>query len=229
MNQDRIWDYFQNDAAGLAAFQMALPRYRFVAHALPAAGRVLNIGVGSGGLETLLLNSGRDVCCLDPSEKAIESMRQRLRLSSAQARVGYSQNIPFDAGSFDVVVMSEVLEHLDDTVLAATLVEVRRVLRPNGIFLGTVPANEVLSAEYAVCPDCGKVFHRWGHVQSFTSARMDSLLRGGFSKVRVDEVLFGMGEQLNWKGRLGWYLSRGLLALGVAGQAKNLFFRATVP
>jgi SAM-dependent methyltransferase len=44
---------------------------------------------------------------------------------------------PFADASFDAVVMGEVLEHLIHDFFA--LAEVRRVLRPGGVLLGTVP------------------------------------------------------------------------------------------
>src|SRR6185312_3250597 len=97
-----------------------------------------------------------------------------------KARHGYSQDIPFNDGMFDVVIMSEVLEHLTDTVIASTLTEVHRVLKPGGRFIGTVPADEKLSSEQVICPDCGKIFHRWGHVQEFSTDRLRSLLLTAF-------------------------------------------------
>lgn len=45
--------------------------------------------------------------------------------------------LPFDAGQFDRVVMSEVLEHLRDD--RSGLAEVRRVMRPGGLLAITVP------------------------------------------------------------------------------------------
>ncbi len=38
---------------------------------------VLNIGVGRGGLEDVLRQKGVVVSCLDPSEKAIDSVRKQ--------------------------------------------------------------------------------------------------------------------------------------------------------
>jgi SAM-dependent methyltransferase len=45
--------------------------------------------------------------------------------------------IPYDDGAFDVVFSDNVLEHLRDPV--ATLCEVRRVLKPGGVFLAKTP------------------------------------------------------------------------------------------
>jgi len=140
--------------------------------------------------------------------------------------VGYSQNIPFESESFDCVIMTEVLEHLSDEELELTLVEVRRVLKPNGRFLGTVPADENLELNKVVCPFCGKVFHRWGHMQSFSKERLYKLLAGKFSRVSISRHYFFYWRELNWKGKASALLKLGLLKVGVAGSDTTFFFQA---
>ena len=49
------------------------------------------------------------------------------------------KELPFESNSFDVVTMMAVLEHLEYPT--ELLAETRRVLKPGGIFLGTVPSN----------------------------------------------------------------------------------------
>lgn len=51
------------------------------------------------------------------------------------------QAIPFDEDYFDVVISEDVLEHVPDP--ARALSEIRRVLRPEGIHLFTVPYNSL--------------------------------------------------------------------------------------
>lgn len=176
MDQSKIWEHFQNPGEGHDAFSDASPRYRFLARQAGKGTKVLNIGVGRGGLEALMVDKGATVSCLDPSEKAVEFVRARYGLGD-RAQVGFSQAMPFGAGEFDVVVMSEVLEHLSSDVLEATLGEVKRVLKPGGRFVGTVPANENLPSNFALCPHCGESFHRWGHVQSFSPERLRGILQ----------------------------------------------------
>ena len=225
MEQSRIWDYFQNDDEVRGMAFNARPRYQHIAQTLERGMVVLNIGVGHGGLEMMLLERGIAVYCLDPSEKAIATIQKKLG-SNQNARVGYSNAIPFEAGKFDAVVMTEVLEHLDTGTLVETLQEVKRVLRPDGRFMGTVPADENLLESRVMCPHCGVPFHRWGHVQSFDQQRLGALLRNTFGQAAISRHYFGDVLTLNWVGRLGWLAKSLLLKLGRAGSNETFFFAA---
>lgn len=57
-------------------------------------------------------------------------------------RLGEAAKLPFADGSFDLVTCLDVVEHLDDDT--AALREMRRVLRPGGHLLVTVPAHPFL-------------------------------------------------------------------------------------
>ena len=185
MEQTKIWAFFQNSEEAAEAFSKSGPRYEFLARQIAPGQHVLNIGVGRGGLEALLIEKRAIVSCLDPNEKSVEIIKAASHLGE-RARVGLSQAMPFESGQFDVLVMSEVLEHLSSDVLEASLEEVARVLKANGRFIGTVPANERLSDNLVLCPHCGEAFHRWGHVQSFTPARLRGLLEAhGFQVGRL--------------------------------------------
>jgi SAM-dependent methyltransferase len=223
MKQEKIWDYFQAGDDSGDAFSRSRPRYKYLAKHVKSSEKVLNIGVGRGGLEALLLAKGVRVSCLDPGEKAIEMLRQRHRLGD-RAQVGYSQAMPFPDAAFDVVIMSEVLEHLDDDVLALTLKEVIRVLKPAGTFIGTVPADERLPDAQVMCPHCGESFHRWGHVQSFDAHRLRTLFAGYFEVLKVERHYFGDFHGLNLKGRVAWLLKKALVTLGTRGGGETSFF-----
>lgn len=182
MQQDKIWDHFQTTRVD--SFDHARGRYVAMVGAVrrahgAAAGRVLNIGIGAGGVERLLAERGWQVSSLDPSQAAVDAMAR----TGVDARCGWAQAMPFDAASFDVVVASEVLEHLEPEIRTAALREIVRVLRPGGWFVGSVPHDEQLADQEVICPDCGKVFHRWGHVQSFDLERMRSVLVPHFEAV----------------------------------------------
>lgn len=227
VGQDRIWEYYQNDRA--SSFDASSARLTFLVKALlkrvPKGARVLNIGVGGGQFEGAALQHGLDVFSLDPSDRSITSLRERLGLEQ-QAKVGYAEDIPFESDFFEAVVMSEVLEHLTDSVLERTMTEVRRVLKPSGVLIGTVPAGDDLAANRVLCPCCGETFHRWGHEQSFSESSMRELLSRQLRVMTCERRYFVSWPHLNWKGRVGALAKLALLGAGVHGADENLYFVA---
>jgi SAM-dependent methyltransferase len=225
MHQDKIWEYFQNDSeVSDSAFESST-RYHFIAKHIKTRTDILNIGIGRGGLEEILISKGANTYCLDPSEKSIQRVKDLFGLAD-RAKVGYSQSIPYADNNFDTVIMTEVLEHLSDDVIKQTLEEVHRVLRSGGRFIGTVPADENLLKQRVVCPDCGKLFHQWGHVQSFSSKQLFQLLDGEFNNVKITRKFLGTWGTLNWKGKISWIIKSIFVTIGMKGDAESFFFTA---
>ncbi|HUP71183.1 MAG TPA: class I SAM-dependent methyltransferase [Acidimicrobiales bacterium] len=217
--QERIWEYYQNEAPG--SFAGAEARLSFLVSLVRPGERVLNVGVGAGTFERLATERGALVHSLDPDEAAIERVRGSLGLGNL-ARTGHVQAMPFSDGSLDVVVASEVLEHLPDDDLVGAVEEAARVLVPGGRLLVTVPAREDLVAHVVVCPDCGSRFHRWGHLQSFDAARLAATVAPRFDVDSITERPFATWSALNWKGRLLALVKRALSRAGVHGSGENL-------
>ena len=188
MDHQRIWDHFQTK--GLHSFGHAAGRYRaMIAEArrcVGAFGSALNIGIGPGVIERTLHDSNWKVAALDPSEAAVQMLREH----GIDARVGWAQAMDFEAKSFDIVIASEVLEHIEPSVRVLVYTEVRRVLKPGGWFVGSVPFAESLPDGEAVCPGCGLVFHRWGHVSRFDLADLRSELGQHFDDIRCRRTAF---------------------------------------
>lgn len=223
MNQDAIWDHFQNE--GIAAFEGGRPRYEFLIRQLRSGERVLNIGVGSGELEALAREHGIDIWTLDPSERAIHQVRDRLALGE-RAKVGYSQQIPFPDECFDVVILTEVLEHLDEGIRKRTIPEILRVLKQGGRFIGTVPARERLEDSEVVCPKCEHHFHRWGHQTSFDLNSIGAFLRPFFRLDRLEERFFNEWDSVGLTRRALGLVKKFLSwrGLGTYGTARHIFF-----
>lgn len=228
MKQDAIWDYFQNE--GAASFSGAGPRLEFLVRRLQPGQRVLNIGVGSGLLEALAQRRGAEIWALDPSDRAIVELRKKLNIGE-RAQAGYAEHAPFPSDHFDVIVMTEVLEHLDAETRNATLSEVHRMLRPGGRFIGTVPAREQLELAEVVCPNCEHRFHRWGHQSSFDVESLSALLGERFAIDTIHERFFNEWESVGW-GRRGAGLIKKFLSwrgLGPYGVARNIYFCVLKP
>ncbi|MEY4365168.1 MAG: hypothetical protein RLZZ305_512 [Actinomycetota bacterium] len=88
---------------------------------------------------------------------------------------GDARSLPFAAGTFDAVVTSEVLEHIQDDVTAIS--ELHRVLKPGGTLGVTVPTwwpekiNWMLSDEYHAPKSPG------GHVRIYSATELKAKLR----------------------------------------------------
>jgi SAM-dependent methyltransferase len=88
---------------------------------------------------------------------------------------GDATKLPFADGSFDRVITSEVLEHIQADVDA--IAELVRVLKPGGTFAATVPAwfpekiNWMLSDEYHAPKSPG------GHVRIYSATELTAKLR----------------------------------------------------
>src|SRR5437868_6804981 len=97
--------------------------------------RLVDVGCGDGGTTGAWLNEhGASYVGVDISQNAVRMARER----GLDARVIQDAgNLPFEDASFDIAVSVEVLEHLFEPQRAVR--EIRRVLRPEGLLIATVP------------------------------------------------------------------------------------------
>ena len=108
-------------------------RIPFFQAAIGRGRRVLDLGCRSGALTKHFLD-GNTVVGLDVDAAALEKAAA-LGIEPVQANV--EEPLPFEDESFDAVVAGELLEHLQFP--DALVSEVRRVLRPGGVVVGSVP------------------------------------------------------------------------------------------
>ncbi|MEA2150829.1 MAG: hypothetical protein QOD69_2659, partial [Solirubrobacteraceae bacterium] len=104
---------------------------------LPSPCRILDAGCGSGRTLDELADYG-DACGVDVSPAAVDAARAR----GHGADVGSVEDLPFPDAAFDLVTCLDVVEHTPDD--RRTLGELRRVTRPGGTLLLTVPAHPTL-------------------------------------------------------------------------------------
>lgn len=107
------------------------------------SGRSLDIGCGVGFVVEYLSGKSFDLNAfgVDISDAAIEKSRVRLKNvpgSNQRLKVLNNQTLPFEDNFFSLVTCFDVLEHLDEVDIEATLKEIDRVIRPGGIFFGSV-------------------------------------------------------------------------------------------
>jgi ubiquinone/menaquinone biosynthesis C-methylase UbiE len=101
--------------------------------------RVLDVGCGPGFFTRLLAEAvGPDgaVVGVDAAPEMISYASRKARgMENCRFQVGAAESLPFDPGSFDVVVSSLMVHHLPDDMRRLAFREMRRVLVPNGRIL----------------------------------------------------------------------------------------------
>jgi len=98
--------------------------------------RVLDVGSGTGTNLRLLGELGFiDFSGVDRSESAIRFCAEK---GLGHVALGDARALPCDDGSVDLLIATDIVEHVEDD--AAALREFRRVLKPGGRVVLTVPA-----------------------------------------------------------------------------------------
>jgi SAM-dependent methyltransferase len=147
---------------------------------LRSGGTHLDYGAGSGHIVRLLAEGGWRVAAYDPSAD-----RRAVLSQQVGGRPEFLGVVgPESTEAYDVVLLFEVIEHILDADLAASLERVRRFVKPGGRIVVSTPNNEDLDLGSAYCPVSNRLFHRWQHVRSFTPKNLEETFSGcGFRRV----------------------------------------------
>jgi SAM-dependent methyltransferase len=133
--------------------------------------RVLDLGCRDGALTQAYLE-GNEVVGVDADR---EALAEAAKLGIETKWADLDQPLELEDESFDVVVAGELLEHLRDPQRLVS--EIRRVLRPGGTFVASVPNAYRLK---------GRLLFLFGrppendptHLQMFSAADVRALLAG---------------------------------------------------
>lgn len=148
---------------------------------------VLDLGCGEGrhvhGVHVL---GGINVVGLDLDLPSLTKAREGLSMLPASSGAtqflsGDAYRLPFAGQTFDAVICSEVLEHLEAYDLA--LAEINRVLKPDGQFVPTVPRAWPERICWALAPGKGGYGDQpGGHIRIFDEAELRQKVRSsGFA------------------------------------------------
>jgi methionine biosynthesis protein MetW len=203
--------------------------------------RVLDIGCGDGRVARALKATGISYTGVDISH---EGLRRCAAEGFAVIQHDIQQPLPLEDGQFDVVTVFEVLEHLfrPDEGLR----QIRRVLRPGGVVLGSVPntaclANRLLMLAGLFNPGGSpatslKAPWRDPHIRFLTHSSLARLIaETGYADSRITGERFSLTDlpvlyRLN--GRTRRLLQAASRPLGFAGRgwpglfASHMFFAA---
>jgi SAM-dependent methyltransferase len=96
---------------------------------LPRSGQLLDLGCGSGRDAAFFLAQGYDVTALDGSEAMLrEAAAYHPELVGRLLHHVLPEPLPFDKGSFDILISMAVLMHLEKELLPEVFSEIARVI-----------------------------------------------------------------------------------------------------
>lgn len=136
---------------------------------------VLDIASGEGYGSSILAGKAQQVTGVDISHEAVAHAQAKYRNQSNLSFLqGSAAKIPMADDSVDVIVSFETIEHHDQH--EEMLAEVRRVLKPEGIFIISSPNKKIYS-------DLTGEHHNHYHVKELYFEEFDALLRSKFEQV----------------------------------------------
>jgi SAM-dependent methyltransferase len=186
-------------------------RLRAVAGMQPK-GRLLDVGCATGDFLLFARERGWDVNGVELIDEAAGYCRDKLGLPVV---TGDILEAAFEPDRFDVVTLWNVFEHLYDP--KATLQEIQRVLRPDGLLVMAVPDVGSLDARLFGPAWAGYDVPR--HLYTFSRETLDRMLsKAGFHVVRrrcLDSshfifflsLQFWLRERSRWQWALRWIQS----------------------
>lgn len=117
--------------------------------------KILNLGVGRGKLEEKIKDiDKKEYVGTDITTETIRFLEKKF--PKVKFRKEKLDNLSFPDNSFNVVILSEVLEHIRPDQTFSVLSEVWRVLKKNGYFLVSAPINEGLEKKLPLNPNSHK-------------------------------------------------------------------------
>jgi len=166
-------------------------KYGFVHHLTTKGGffrkeigtgkRVLDLGSRDGTLASLLVDSNK-VTCLDIDFEGLNLCREKTKAEVVWHDL--NDPLPFRDAEFDVVLLSDVLEHV---IMNDQLVqECYRVLRDGGIFLGSTPNAYFWSNRIKMLLGIDLIrYIDPTHVRHFSLDSLRDLIGGVFSLIEI--------------------------------------------
>ncbi len=190
----RFWEAQADSVNNYFSFQVGGVLVNYFARDLPAGSHIVDYGAGAGFLiEDLLTFNGKNFLCAGVENSTL--MAERLDFKFRNHKNYLLTVTPDSAGAFgyfDALFLVEVIEHLTDNELDATLALANKLLRPKGRIIVTTPNEEVIRPN-----------HPFGHVRSWNdSALILTLTRANFIVSKCEATNFNASIHADRRTRL---------------------------
>jgi GT2 family glycosyltransferase/ubiquinone/menaquinone biosynthesis C-methylase UbiE len=144
---------------------------------------VLDVASGEGYGSAMLAGVARSVTGVEIDAQTVSHAREAYKLENLSFKQGSALALPLDDASVDIIVTFETLEHIREHEVFVA--EIKRVLRPGGLFVVSSPDRAVYSA-------LAEQVNEY-HLRELTEAEFESFLRSNFknSALFQQRAIFG--------------------------------------
>lgn len=104
-------------------------------------GKCLELGCGIVQYSKRLMEYGYEVISTDISETALREVK---KFNKNTKIVDMTERLPFESETFDLVFASLSIHYFDDKTTKQLVSEIKRVLKNDGLFIGSVNGKEAL-------------------------------------------------------------------------------------
>ena len=164
-------------------------RVQMLTSDLGPVSRVLELGCGTAHFTRELASTGARITAIDISPELLEAARTNCPANNVNFEVQNAYALPYCDGSFDAVIGSSVLHHLE---IDEALYQIYRVLKPTGFIRFTEP--NMLNPQIAVQKNFPAVKKRLGDSPDETAffrwPLRRRLQRRGFREIRIEPFDF---------------------------------------
>lgn len=108
---------------------------------LPKTGNLLDLGCGVGQYSTYFYSLGYSVSSCDISSKALEILNEKNKNIKTKIQ-DMNKPLEYKDNEFDIVFANLSIHFLSDENTKNLLSEIKRILKPNGIFIGSVNSTK---------------------------------------------------------------------------------------
>ena len=167
------YDYFQESSGAVKHHERRLREY-IVSQVRKEKGIILDVGCGNAWVARTFCPAGYPVISFDLAIKNTSEAIMRYPFENHAAVTGDVFSLPFRPGSFDIIIASEIIEHVTEPALF--VVHLFRLLKPGGTLIISTPYKEKI--EYSLCIHCNQPTPKSAHLHSFDENSLLSYFEG---------------------------------------------------
>jgi len=167
------FDYFEENRGATAHDERRVHEY-IISKVPKGINTILDVGCGKGWVSEHFLPKGVKVHSLDVSTSNPAKAKELYPSEDHKGIAADSFRLPFVDDSFNVVIASEIIEHVVNPV--EFVKELFRVVKKGGNLLVTTPYKEKLI--YYLCVHCNKKTPANAHIHSFDEKKLESYYSG---------------------------------------------------